>query len=122
MEFNENKPIWLQIRDWMCNRIADGEWPDGGRIPSVRDVGMTLQVNPNTVMRAFEAMQREGMIFNRRGVGYFVAEGGRAKVTDAQKATFRGETLPAIFETMERLGLTLDDLITEYEDFKTEKR
>lgn len=122
MEFSDNKPIWLQIRDWMCNRIAEGEWPDGGRIPSVRDVGMTLQVNPNTVMRAFEAMQREGMIFNRRGVGYFVAEGGRAKVTDAQKAAFLGETLPALFETMERLGLTLDDLITEYEDFKTEKR
>lgn len=122
MEFSDNKPIWLQIRDWMCDRIAGGEWPDGERIPSVRDVGVALQVNPNTVMRAFESMQRDGMIFNRRGVGYFVAEGGRAKVADAQRSAFLGQTLPAMFGTMERLGITRDELIAEYENFKTGKQ
>ena len=72
MEFDQHKPIYLQIADAICERILTGQWPEGDRIPSVRECGVSLEVNPNTVARSYDELSSEGIIHNKRGIGYFV--------------------------------------------------
>ena len=85
MQFNDNQPIWLQIYDHACRAIVSGRWPERERIPSIRELAVTLQVNPNTVMRAYDKLGSDGLIPIRRGMGFFVAEGsqlGHSKPSD----------------------------------------
>ena len=77
MEFDQHKPIYLQIADAICERILTGQWPEGDRIPSVRECGVSLEVNPNTVARSYDELSTEGIIHNKRGIGYFVSPGLR---------------------------------------------
>lgn len=74
MEFNPHKPIYLQICSQMYERILNGELKSEDRIPSVRELGVELGVNPNTIMRSYENMTNAGIIYNKRGIGYFIAE------------------------------------------------
>ena len=74
MEFRETQSIYLQIADYVCEKILLKEWSPGGRIPSVRELAIQLEVNPNTVMRSYEFLQQEQIIFNQRGIGFFAAE------------------------------------------------
>ena len=67
MQFNDNQPIWLQIYDHACRAIVSGRWPERERIPSIRELAVTLQVNPNTVMRAYDKLGSDGLILIRRG-------------------------------------------------------
>ncbi len=106
MEFNERQPIWLQIYEWICERILSGQWPEGERIPSVRECSATLQVNPNTAMRAYEKLQNERFVYNTRGIGHFVAEGARQRIREEQRRRFIEEELPALGARMRRLGIT----------------
>lgn len=105
MEFNQNKPIYLQIVDAFYERILSGELKDEDRIASVRETGADLGVNPNTVMRSYEKMTSDGAVYNRRGIGYFIAPSARQKVLDEQKRSFVEEEWPAIRRKMELLGL-----------------
>ena len=68
MQFNDNQPIWLQIYDHACRAIVSGRWPERERIPSIRELAVTLQVNPNTVMRAYDKLGSDGLILIRRGM------------------------------------------------------
>ncbi|MEX1302542.1 MAG: GntR family transcriptional regulator, partial [Desulfotignum sp.] len=76
MEFQKKDAIYLQIADLMCERILLEDWQENNRIPSVREMAVDLEVNPNTVMRAYAFLQQQGIIFNKRGIGYFVAPDG----------------------------------------------
>ena len=122
MEFNKEKPIYLQIVDWMNDNILGGEWNSDERIPSVRDVAMVLQVNPNTAMRAFDHLQSEHVIYNKRGIGYFVEPDARTKILDSEKKRFLTEILPDIFTRMELLGISSEDLHEEYKNHKASKQ
>lgn len=73
MQFDNTQPIWAQIYELLLTHIADGEWCEEERVASVRELGATLAVNPNTVMRAYERATDEQLIYNRRGIGYFVS-------------------------------------------------
>lgn len=110
MEFNQDKPIYRQITDWMSDKILRKEWGADERIPSVRDVAALLQVNPNTAMRAYEALQQEDVIYNKRGIGYFVAPDAYQNVKKRERSVFLSEVLPELFSRMELLGLSLSDL------------
>lgn len=110
MEFRKQKPIYLQIADTLSDRILQGEWQGGVRFPSVREVAADLGVNPNTVMRAFDHLQQQEVIFNRRGIGYFVGEDAKKKILEGQKAYFMEEELPFILQRMEVLGISISDL------------
>lgn len=110
MEFKKQKPIYLQIADSICERIVAGEWKEDDRIPSVRDVGIALGVNPNTVLRAFDYLQSCEIIYNRRGVGYFLSPEASKKVIALQKDYFLQEELPFILQKMKLLGITINDL------------
>jgi Predicted transcriptional regulators len=74
MNFNTEKPIYLQIVDVIADRILSGELKGGDRIPSVREYGADIGVNPNTMMRSYEKLTADGIIYNKRGIGYFVAD------------------------------------------------
>ena len=87
MNFNTDKPIYLQIVDVICDRILSGELKGGDRIPSVREYGADIGVNPNTMMRSYEKLTADGIIFNKRGIGYFVAD-ENPEAFEAYEATF----------------------------------
>ena len=110
MDFKKQKPIYLQIADSLCERILSDEWVADERVPSVRDVAGTLGVNPNTVMRTFDYLQSSQIIYNRRGVGYFVDPQAKKHIVSLQKETFIHEELPTFYHQMRLLGLTFDDL------------
>jgi DNA-binding transcriptional regulator YhcF (GntR family) len=91
-----------------------GEWAGDERIPSVRELGTLLQVNPNTAMRAFDYMQAEDIIYPKRGMGYYVAENARMQIANLQKKDFFEEMLPETFKTMELLGISIDEVVDRY--------
>ena len=105
MEFHGEKPIYLQIADALCESVLSGTLKADERIPSVREYGAQIGVNPNTVMRTFEKLTADGIIYNKRGIGYFVSADARERILDAQKAEFLEKDVPAILRKMQLLGL-----------------
>lgn len=105
MEFNEHKPIYLQISDTICDLILTNEWNEEERIPSVREYGGILGVNPNTIMRTYNHLQEAEIIYNKRGVGYFVKTGAKEQIITIQREQFIQEELPKIKRRLELLGL-----------------
>ena len=75
MNFKESKAIYLQIADRICDEILLGQFGEEERIPSVREYAAIVEVNANTVMRSFDYLQSQNIIYNKRGIGYFVAPG-----------------------------------------------
>ena len=110
MEFNGNKSIYLQICDEICERILSGELGPDMRIPSVREYGAEIGVNPNTVMRSYEKLTNDGIIYNRRGIGYFISLNAREIVLEGMKKDFMENELPLILRKMTLLGIRFEDL------------
>ena len=110
MEFNGNKSIYLQICDAIYERILSGELGPDTRIPSVREYGAEIGVNPNTVMRSYEKLTNEGVIYNRRGIGYFISRDALAIVLQTMRDDFMNNELPQILRKMELLGISIEDL------------
>ena len=117
MDFKETQAIYLQIGDYVCEQILVGRWVEGERLLSVREMGVALEVNPNTVMRTYDFLQNREIIFNKRGVGYFVAENAKKKITEYRKAQFLEQELPHVFKNMKLLGMSLEDFEKEYRTF-----
>lgn len=111
MEFNSNKSIYLQICDSIYERILCGDLKPDERIPSVREYGAEIGVNPNTIMRSYEKLTSEGVIYNKRGIGYFTATDARERVLAAEKKQFLEEELPMIIRRMNLLGISKEDII-----------
>lgn len=118
MNFNENKPIYIQISDYFCDQILSDKWKPGDRIPSVREVAVQMEVNPNTAIRAFHTLQEEGVIYNQRGVGYFVDEGAEKIVKEKRKKEFIQQKLPLLFKEIDLLGISFQDLEEIYNSEK----
>jgi GntR family transcriptional regulator len=114
MEFNDKQAIYLQIVEYIYDRILTDEWKDEERIPSVRDLAVELQVNPNTVMRAYELLQNSEIIINKRGVGNFLGTNAKSKIIINRRNYFLNHELPLIFRNMELLGVSMDDLAKQY--------
>ena len=120
MEFRDNEAIYLQIAAYVSDNILLGKWPGEQKIPSVRDMAIELEVNPNTVMRAYEFLQSQGVVYNKRGLGLFVATDGYEKVKTYRKDRFIQQDLNEFFTSIYLLGITLEDLQQLYQNFKTE--
>ena len=110
MEFHENEAIYLQIADLACENVLSGAWRPGDRVPSVRELAGEIEVNPNTVVRAYAYLQDQGIIQNQRGLGYFVAERAPEVTRDLLRRTFVTRDLPRVFRTMDLLGMGMDEL------------
>ena len=114
MEFRERQAIYLQIGDYICENILRKKWEQGDRIPSIRELSVSIEVNPNTVMRSYGYLQDRDIIYNKRGIGYFVAENAYEKTLELKKQNFIKRELPRLFNTMDLLELTFEDLKTIY--------
>ena len=115
MIFSNDKAIYLQMADRLCDEILSGKYGDDDRIPSVRDYSVLLEVNTNTAVKAYEQLAREDIIYNKRGLGYFVTKGAKAQILKTRKKAFMDERLPELFRQMKLLGITLDDIRKAYE-------
>ncbi len=111
MEFNQNKPIYLQIADGISEKILSGEQKEGDRILSVRELGSELGVNPNTAMRSYEKLTMDGIIYNQRGIGYFVADGAKKIALEKMRTDFLENELPQILRRMRLLELKPEDYL-----------
>lgn len=110
MEFNGNKSIYIQICDEICERILTGELEPDMRIPSVREYGAEIGVNPNTVMRSYEKLTSDNIIYNRRGIGYFISQDAKQIVLQTMKQDFLENEMPQIIKKMHLLGISIEEL------------
>ena len=115
MEFKNQKPIYLQIADHICDRILLGEYGEDGRLPSVREFAAEVEVNVNTVTRTFEYLQQNEVVASRRGLGVFVMPGARERVYAMRRTEFFKEQLPEVFALMDTLGISMKEVATQYD-------
>ncbi|HRO45254.1 GntR family transcriptional regulator [Agriterribacter sp.] len=117
MQFKDSQSIYLQIADYVCEKILLGEWKAEERIPSVRELAVQLEVNPNTVMRTFDFLQQQEIIYNQRGIGYFVTANARERALGYRKEAFLQKDLPGVFRNMYLLGMNTEELKPRFEKF-----
>ena len=118
MEFREPRVIYLQIADFVCDRILLKEWRATERVPSVRELAVQLEVNPNTVMRTYEFLQQQDIIYNERGVGLFVSVNAIKNAMQYRKDEFLDKDLPQLFRNMHLLNIKPEDLQSRFEKYK----
>jgi len=117
MEFREKEAIYLQIAEYVCHQILMKKWKLNERILSIRELAMTLEVNPNTVQRTYDFLQQKEIISNKRGIGYFVKESAEERILAFRREQFMGNELPAFFRNIYLLKMDLEDIQKQYEKF-----
>ena len=117
MEFKESRPIYLQITDRICDDILMGQYAENARIPSVREYASLVEVNANTMMRAYDYLQNQGIIYNKRGIGYFVADGARTAILSLRRQVFLHETLEEFFRQVQTLGIPMEEIVRMYNEY-----
>ena len=113
MNFKQNIPIYLQIADRIMDEILTGVYPVNGRIPSVREYSVALEVNVNTMVKVYDHLTSSGLIYIKRGLGYFVCESAPAQIRQMRKTQFFTDFLPQLAEKMQQLDITEEDLKKE---------
>ena len=111
IQWQEDKPIYLQLRDRVKGMILDGSLPEGENLPSVRQVASQFQLNPLTVMKAYQTLVDDGIVEKKRGVGMYCREGARAKLLEQEKLQFVAEEWPRIVARIRRLGMQPEELL-----------
>ncbi len=115
MTFNNEKAIYVQMADRLCDEIIAGKYKDDDRIPSVREYSAMLEVNMNTSFKAYEMLARDGIIYNKRGLGYFVIAGAADKIKKDRREEFLKRKLPELFRQMRLLDIDIDTVKNEWE-------
>ncbi len=105
------RPVYLRLREQIADAIIDGRYPEGQMLPSVRAFAAEQGANPLTVAKAYQQFQTDGLVRVQRGVGMFVREGAAAQLLGRERAAFMQQEWPPILARMERLGLSLADLL-----------
>lgn len=118
MNYTVNSSIFIQIADRICDRVLSGIYKANERIPSVRELAVEMEVNPNTVMRSVERLQSHHIIYNKRGIGYFVSEEAKSEIRQMRYKQFIAEVLPSVFKEMDLLGIGLEELKEIYKQYK----
>ena len=111
MEFKDKQAIYLQIADYVCDNILVGKWKVSEKIISIRDLAITLAVNPNTVLRTYEHLQQQDIIFNKRGIGYFVVETAPEKIREMRRQNFFDKDLPEFIKKALMLEIDFNAII-----------
>jgi GntR family transcriptional regulator len=110
-EWNDNQPIYRQLRDRVVAMILDGVLKEGDPLPSVRNVAAEYRVNPLTVLKGYQELVDEELVEKKRGLGMFVKTGARHHLLQGERRKFLAEEWPRIYATMQRLGLKPEDLL-----------
>lgn len=102
------------MADRLCDEILSGTYQEDERIPSVREYAVLLQVNTNTAMKAYDQLARDEIIYNKRGLGYFVMPGAKEKILTVRRQEFLQQQLPELFRNMKLLGIDFKDIETAW--------
>jgi GntR family transcriptional regulator len=122
MKFQEQQGIYQQIANHLCEEILRGAWEVNARVPSVREYAAQISVNPNTVLRSYTYLEELGVLYNRRGIGFFVHENARHRIKDIHRQDFLARTLPQVFRQMELLEVSLEEVASQYADYRRQPR
>jgi GntR family transcriptional regulator len=117
MDFNNTQAIYLQIADYVCDKIQLKLWKEDEKIPSVRELAVMLEVNPNTVMRAYDHLQNQDIIYTKRGMGYFAQAKAAASILKSRQEQFLNEELNLVFKKMQLLSIPVTELQGRYKQF-----
>jgi GntR family transcriptional regulator len=120
MDFKENPAIYIQIAEYVCEQILLKKWKLGDKITSIRDLAVLMEVNPNTVQRAYDLLQQENIITNKRGIGYFTEEDAMERIMNFRREQFIENELPAFLRNMFLLKIDFKEIKTLYDQFVTE--
>ncbi|MBQ5731076.1 MAG: GntR family transcriptional regulator [Bacteroidaceae bacterium] len=118
MKFKETKSIYQQIADRLCDEILLGNYREEERIPSVREYAATVEVNANTVVRSYDQLQGQKIIYNKRGIGYFVAPHAVERIKQLRKELFLTEELPEFFGSISTLEISIEEIEKLYKDWR----
>jgi DNA-binding transcriptional regulator YhcF (GntR family) len=110
-EWNDNQPIYRQLRDRVVAMILDGVLKEGDPLPSVRNVAAEYRVNPLTVLKGYQELVDEGLVETRRGRGMFINAGARDLLLQGERQKFLTEEWPRLYATIQRLGLDPEQLL-----------
>jgi len=117
MDFKENKAIYLQIAERICDEILTGTYKEEERIPSVREYAAIVEVNFNTVMRTFEYLQSQEIIYNKRGIGYFVSPEAKELILRFRKDSFMKEEVNDFFKQIYTLNIPFEEIAVMYNEY-----
>ena len=118
IKFSENKAIYLQIAERICEDIILGTYTESGRVPSVREYAQMIEVSANTVARSFDYLQQKGVLLNRRGGGLFVADNAVEAIKRMRREVFLSEELEAFMRQAVLLDISEQDLLSSYHAIK----
>ena len=118
MKFRDNQSIYLQIAERISDEILDNKFPPGERIPSIREYAAMVEVNANTVVRSYEWLQQHEIIFNKRGIGYYVSPDGKNRIREMRRVRFFEDELPLFFNRLYTLGISIDEIDRRYNEYK----
>ena len=120
MEFKENPAIYIQISEYVCEQILLKKWKLGDRLISIRDLAVNMEVNPNTVQRAYDFLQQKDIINNKRGIGYFISEDALDRTSKFRKEQFIKNELPVFMRNIYLLKIDFREIKTLFEQFVNE--
>ncbi|MFM9909947.1 MAG: GntR family transcriptional regulator [Chitinophagaceae bacterium] len=120
MDFRQNQPIYLQIAEYVCEQILLKKWKLGDKIISIRDIAVLMEVNPNTVQRAYDFLQQKAIITNKRGVGYFTEDDAMEQILDFRRDQFIENDLPVFLRNLYLLKIDIKEIKNQYEKFVKE--
>ena len=118
MEFKNNKPIFQQIAEHLCDEILQGRYPEGERLPSVREYAAEVEVNANTLVRSYDWLSQKDIIYNKRGMGYYVSQGAKENIRQSLRESFFQEALPEFVQQMQKLDITLEEVENALKDLQ----
>ncbi len=117
MEFRENPAIYIQIAEYVCEQILLKKWNLGDKIISIRDLAISMEVNPNTVQRAYDFLQQREIITNKRGIGYFIEDDAMERILNFRREQFMENELPVFMRTIYLLKIDLKEIKAQFEQF-----
>ena len=118
MKFRDNQSIYLQIAERICDEILDNKLLPCESIPSIREYAAMVEVNANTVVRSYEWLQQHEIIFNKRGIGYYVSPDGKNRIREMRRVRFFEDELPLFFNRLYTLGISIDEIDWRYNEYK----
>ena len=117
MDFKENPAIYIQIAEYVCEQILLKKWKLGEKIISIREMAVQIEVNPNTVQRAYDLLQQQNIISNKRGIGYFIEDDATERILEFRREQFEENELPVFLRNIYLLKIDLKEIKAKYDEF-----
>ncbi len=117
MDFKDNPAIYIQIAEYVCEQILLKKWKLGEKIISIREIAVQIEVNPNTVQRAYDLLQQQNIITNKRGIGYFIEDDAMERILSFRREQFEENELPVLLRNIYLLKIDFKEIKAKYDEF-----